>query len=149
MNVSQKGQYALRAIFELARNHGQGGPVSVSHIAEVQAIPNRFLEQILGQLRQAGFVESRRGTQGGYRLTVPPKELSVGKILRFIDGPLDPVKCIGADPAAKECPLYGRCAFANLWIRARDAVADVYDNTSLQDLVDQDQAALLTADFCI
>jgi len=77
MLVSQKAQYALRAVFELARRHGKGW-VKISDIADTQAIPIRFLEVILGQMKQAGFVVSRRGTEGGYMLAVAPGELTVG-----------------------------------------------------------------------
>jgi Rrf2 family protein len=139
MNVSQKCQYALRALFELARRRGDG-PTPLGEIAEVQAIPARFLEQILGQLRQGGFVASRRGSQGGYLLAADPASLSVGQIIRFIDGPFEPVPCVAGAEAA-DCPLYGGCAFLGLWQRAAGAVAGVFDETTFQDLMDQDDAA--------
>lgn len=149
MNLSQKCQYALRAIFELFKRCGEG-PISVAEIAEAQAIPPRFLLLILGQLRQAGFVESRRGVQGGYLLTGEPGELTVGDIIRFMEGPLDPVKCIGGDGAA-HCPLRGNCAFSGLWERAKQAVAEVYDTTSFQDLVDAERASAerYVVSYCI
>lgn len=140
MTISQKCQYALRAIYELARRSGTK-PVSVATIAEVQAIPPRFLEVILGQLRKKGFVQSRRGVQGGYLLAMPADKLTVGDVIRFIDGPLGPVRCV-ADKKEPACPLDGECAFMNLWIRARDAVAAVYDQTTFQDLVDEQREAV-------
>ena len=139
MNVSQKCQYGLRAVFELAKRQGMG-PTTVGEIAEAQAIPPRFLELILNQLRQGGFVESRRGVQGGYLLTLPPENLNVGDIIRFIDGPLAPVRCVASDKGV-DCPLHGNCAFMGMWIRARDAVAKVYDQTSFQDLIDEELAS--------
>ncbi len=90
MSVSQKCQYALRAVFELASRHGDA-PTSIREIAQAQAIPPKFLELILVQLRKAGFVESRRGAHGGYFLAVGPAALTVGEIIRFIDGPIAPV----------------------------------------------------------
>ena len=138
MNLSQKCQYALRAVYELAKRHG-AGPTSIREIAEIQAIPSRFLELILGQLKQSGYVESRRGVDGGYLLTVSPAELCVGDIIRFVDGPLDPVKCI-AGGRATDCPLLGNCAFTELWERAKQAVANVYDNTTFSDLIEEEQA---------
>jgi len=138
MIVSQKCQYGLRAILELAKRQGNG-PTTVGEIAEAQAIPPRFLELILNQLRQGGFVESRRGVQGGYILTLPPENLSAGDIIRFIDGPLAPVRCVASDKD-DNCPLHGNCAFMGMWIKARDAVANVYDQTSFQDLIAEELA---------
>ena len=139
MNVSQKCQYALRGIFELSKRMGRR-PTPISEIAAAQSIPPRFLELIFGELRQGGFIESRRGSRGGYLLTTAPQSLSVGQIIRFIDGPVAPVKCVsGAE--APQCPLNARCAFVGMWARARDAVAEVYDCTTFQDLLDQEPAA--------
>lgn len=149
MTVTQKCQYALRAVFELAKRHG-GGPTTIAQIAEAQAIPARFLELILRQLRQGGFVESRRGIQGGYLLAVAPQALSVGEIIRFVDGPVAPVRCV-ADSKGIDCPLYGNCAFMGMWSRARDAVAGVYDETTFQDLIEQELASAdrYVARYCI
>lgn len=148
MNLSQKCQYALRAVFELATRFGQG-PVTVGDIADKQAIPPRFLELILVQLKQGGFIESRRGVQGGYTLSVAPSSLTVGEIIRSVEGPLMPVKK-SDDPDAQQ-HLPGSYAFANLWDRAEKAVADVYDKTSFQDLIDEDRTAAgrYSADFSI
>ncbi len=139
MSVSQKCQYALRAVLELAKHRGTE-PLSVGKIAEAQAIPARFLELILGQLRGGGFVESRRGVQGGYFLAVSAEALSVGEIIEFIDGPVGPVRCLVAGKGS-DCPLYGNCAFMGMWRRARDATAEVYDETTFQDLIDAQEAA--------
>ena len=139
MSVSQKCQYALRAILELAKRDGQG-PTSIAEIAEAQAIPPRFGELIVGQLRQGGFVESRRGQHGGYLLSVSASTLTVGEIIRFVDGPVAPVRCVASDNDA-DCPLYGKCAFMGMWRRAGEAVARVYDETSFQDLIDQEARA--------
>jgi Rrf2 family transcriptional regulator, cysteine metabolism repressor len=149
MNLSQKCQYALRAVFELATRHGQG-PIPVGQIAEQQGIPARFLELILVQLKQAGYIESRRGVQGGYNLSVAPKQLSVGDVIRTIEGPLLPVRR-NEERAGKRARPPGDQAFSRLWERAERSVADVYDTTSFQDLIDEDRAAKsrYTADFSI
>ena len=149
MSVSQKCQYALRAIFELAKHRGNS-PVTVAQIAEAQAIPARFLELILGELRRGGFVESRRGVHGGYLLPVVPEDLNVGQTIRFIDGPVAPVRCVAGDKDSG-CPLYGSCAFVSMWRRARDAVAEVYDQTSFQDLIEKEAATAqnYVASYCI
>ena len=136
MNLSQKCQYALRALFELSRRAGRG-PLGIAEIAEAQAIPPRFLELILGQLKQTGWVQSYRGVHGGYALTVSPQEITVGKVIRLIEGPLKPVRCIAGQQGG-DCRLRGKCAFMGLWDRAEKAVSQVYDSTSLGDLVAED-----------
>ena len=93
MYVSQRCQYTLRALFELAKRQGST-PVTAAEIAESQAIPPRFLELILQGLRGKGIVDSRRGNQGGYVLTVAPESISVGDIIRTVDGWLAPVECV-------------------------------------------------------
>ena len=149
MNLSQRCQYALRALFELATRGGEG-PIPAGEIAEAQAIPPRFLELILAELKQAGYVESQRGARGGYQLAVSPDGVTVGEVIRLVEGPLGPVKCL-ASPDHGDCPLMGRCVFLGLWERAYEAVSQVYDTTSLQDLVDQAGAAQqrYVASYCI
>jgi len=134
--VSQKCQYALRAIFELAKHYGQG-PVKISDVAEAQAIPPRFLEVILSQLKQGGFVESRRGPGGGYLLVREPRHLVVGQVLRFVEGPLGPIVCV-ADSSVEPCPIHDRCALLPMWEKVHEAMAAVYDGTTFQDLLDEE-----------
>lgn len=135
MSISQKCQYALRAVFELARSNGTS-PVKISAIADAQAIPQRFLEVILSELKQGGFVNSRRGKQGGYLLARIPKDLSIGEIIRFVEGPLGPVACVLGE-SKNDCRLYEDCVFRPMWDKVRIAVSEVYDNTTFQQLVDQ------------
>lgn len=134
--MTQKCQYALRAVFELAHRVGQG-PVKIGDIARAQAIPPRFLELILNELRQAGIVESRRGARGGYMLSVRPEELTVGRIIRLVEGPVKAVDCVVA--GGRECPMRGDCAFEEMWTRAIDAMTDVFDNTTFSDLLKRDR----------
>lgn len=137
MHVSQKCQYALRAIFELTKRAGEG-PVKIGDIAQAQAIPQRFLEVILSQLKQGGFVESRRGAEGGYFLVRPGDGLTVGEIVRFVEGPMSLVDCVTAGGKAK-CPMDGTCVFMPIWERVEDAVSEVYDNTTFQYLVEEEE----------
>ncbi len=139
MNLSKKCQYTLRAVLELGKRQGEG-PVSASEIAAKQAIPLRFLELILRELRQAGYVESRRGTDGGYLATFTPEKLSAGEIIRFVDGTLDPTGCL-AGKGADACALHGRCAFMPLWGRVKQAVTDILDDASIADLIEEERAA--------
>jgi len=136
MAVTQKCQYALRALFELARRTSVG-PVSAGEVAEHQAIPKRFLEVILHQLRQGGFVDSQRGKEGGFYLARPAKSITVGEIIRFMDGPISPVDC--QKEPGHHCPLRDECVFRGLWDEARLALEQVYDTRSLQDLVEEEQ----------
>lgn len=148
MSISQKCQYALRATFELAKRPDE--VVTIADLAKAQAIPVRFLETILPQLKQSGLIESRRGIRGGYVLARDPRQIAVGEIIRFVDGPISPVRCVDG-PAETECPLYGRCAFLGLWQRAGAALSDVYDKTTLQDLIDEEQDAKVEQNpiYCI
>ena len=156
MVLSQKSQYAVRAVFELAKRHGRG-PVSAGRIAEAQYIPVRFLENILAQLRQAGIVESVRGKEGGYRLLRNPRDVSVGEVVRMIQGPLHAVDCADTtagpgDPRADDsrnrravdrpaCFLRPGCVLLPMWDKAHSAMMNVFDSTSFQDLLDQERAA--------
>jgi len=136
VQISQKCQYSLRAVFELARRWGEG-PVRIADVAEAQAIPLRFLEVILSQLKQGGFVGSQRGVRGGYTLIPDPSNLTVGEVVRFVEGPLNPVSCL-RDGSHGECPLHGECVFMDMWRRVGQAMAEVYDGMTFRDLVDED-----------
>ena len=133
----KKNQYALRAIFELAKHRGKG-PKKISEIAEIQAIPLRFLEVILGQLKGSGLVESKRGFYGGYSLTRSADKISVGDVLRFMDKPMGSENC-GACVSTTNCPFSGNCAFAAMWNRVNEAIFDIYDSTTIQDLLNNEK----------
>ncbi|MDR2574441.1 MAG: Rrf2 family transcriptional regulator [Desulfovibrio sp.] len=136
MGVSIKCQYGLRALFELGRRWGQG-LVRIPEIARVQMIPERFLENILNQLRQGGFVESRRGRGGGFMLARPPSGITVEELISFLDGQIYHLNCDGEQPV-HPCPLRGGCVFMPLWKEARAALTNVYRSKTLQDLIDLD-----------
>ncbi len=136
MIVSQKSRYALRAVFELARRFGRG-PAKIAEIAQEQAIPPRFLEVILSQLKQAGFLESRRGADGGYFLTRRPEQISVGDVIRHTQGHSGLAHCGGAR-SKEDCPFYGTCVFLPMWNRVQQAITGVYDGTTFQDLLAED-----------
>ena len=133
----KKNQYALRAIFELAKHRGKG-PKKISEIAEIQSIPLRFLEVILGQLKGSGLVESKRGFYGGYTLTRSADKISVGEVLRFMDKPMGSENC-GACVSTSNCPFSGNCAFAAMWNRVNEAIFDIYDSTTIQDLLNNEK----------
>ena len=146
MDISQKCQYGLRAVLELSLRVGRG-PVKTGDIAKAQAIPLKFLEVILVELKRGGFVESRRGVNGGYLLTGKPSELTAGQIITFIDGPIMPVDCMG-NGASSDCPQKSGCVFLDMWLEARDVVAAVYNGTTFRHLVEKYQNPL-SPDYCI
>lgn len=131
--VSSKCYYALRAIYALAA-HDRDEPLKIAAIAAREQIPIRFLEVILGQLKAGGFVKSRRGAEGGYLLAKPPEAITVGAVLRFVDGPIAPVDCVSQSRPAP-CTFDGHCAFFPFWNRVRQAISDVVDHTTFADLV--------------
>jgi Rrf2 family protein len=133
MLISKKHQYALRAIYELAKQYGSG-PVKISHIAEAQAIPERFLEVILGQLKKSGFVDSRRGYHGGYVLVTPPYRLTVGALMRYLQNDVDMMQCMVPTPESC-CPFQGDCAFYPMLGKVKAAIFEVYNGTTIQDLL--------------
>jgi Rrf2 family protein len=136
MMVSQKCQYALRSVFELSLRCGEG-PIKIAAIAKAQAIPARFLEVILGQLKQGQFVRSRRGNEGGYELNRPPTEITVGELIRFVEGPFGPVHCVMGESHTNDCPFHGDCVFLPMWEKVEKAISGVYDSTTFNDLVEQ------------
>ena len=133
MKISTKGRYALRIMIDLGMNRNQG-PIRVKDIASRQDISEKYLEQIIALFNKAEYVKSIRGAQGGYLLTREPKDYTVGMILRLAEGSIAPVSCVDTDKT--ECKRRGRCVSAKLWQRVNDAVNEVVDNTTLQDLLD-------------
>lgn len=130
MSLSLKCQYAVRALFELARREG-AGLVRLREIADAQHIPHRYLENILNELRRGGFVASKRGKDGGFVLNRAATDISVGDVVRFVEDSVHPVECV----ADNLCPLTGKCVFLSLWDEAKRAVEKVYDEKTLADLV--------------
>ena len=124
MNISVKGEYALQAIFDLSSRR-PGEPVKIADIAHRQKIPQKFLELILAGLKQGGFVESRRGAEGGYLLARSAESITVGEVVRFVEGP-QPGK---TRPRRKvETP------FSEMWQQVDRAVSDIIDHTTFADL---------------
>lgn len=123
MKISTKGRYGLTIMIELAKKHGEG-PTSLKSIAQNNDLSEHYLEQLVSPLRNARLVKSIRGAYGGYVLAHEPNEITAGDIIRVLEGPISPVEVIeNEEPAKRE-----------LWIRIRDAVKDVLDNTTLEDL---------------
>jgi Rrf2 family protein len=124
LNISVKGEYALLALFDLALQK-PGEPVKIAGIAERQRIPQKFLELILASLKQGGFVESRRGADGGYLLARPPREIAVGEILRFVENGRH------GRAQSKRRP---DSPYQEMWARVEAAVSGVLDQCTLADV---------------
>lgn len=137
MLISAKGRYALRSMIDLSLN-GTESNVKLKDIAERQDIPLKYLEQIISILNKAGYVKSERGPTGGYRLSKPPEEYTVGMIIRAIEGDVAPVSCISDD-----CGRSDRCVSMILWKKLNDAVNSVLDGTTLADMMDWSQKGQL------
>lgn len=135
----KKNQYAIRAIFELAKRRGKG-PTKISEIARAQAIPVRFLEVILGKLKGSGFVSSKRGFYGGYSLVKSPDRITVGDLIRFLEGNPKDAHCMACDSDGS-CPASSHCAFLPMWNQVRDAVFEIFDGTTIQDLLNNEKKA--------
>ncbi|WP_026693816.1 cysteine metabolism transcriptional regulator CymR [Peribacillus kribbensis] len=125
MKISTKGRYGLTIMIELARKHGEG-PTSLKAIAQTHDLSEHYLEQLIAPLRNAGLVKSIRGAYGGYLLGRDPEDITSADIIRVLEGPISPVEGIEDEEPAKR----------ELWIRIRDAVKNVLDNTTLKDLAD-------------
>lgn len=137
MKISTKGRYAIRLMLDLAVNN-TGEPISLKDVAKRQDISDKYLEQIISVLNRAGYVKSVRGAQGGYYLRKRPEDYTVGMILRLTEGSLAPVSCIDEEDEIN-CDKKDSCVTVMLWKKINDAVNDVVDHTTLQDLVDWQQ----------
>ncbi len=132
MRISTKGRYALRMMLDLAL-HDTGTPVRIKEIAARQEISDKYLEQIVAVLNKAGYVRSVRGPQGGYLLTRPAQEYTVGMILRLTEGSLAPVECL--DSEAASCEKSDDCVTVLVYRKMNEAVNDVIDHITLADLM--------------
>lgn len=140
--LSKKTKYGLQALLSLARGYGQG-PLLIADLAERERIPRKFLEYILLQLKNAGLLQSRKGKGGGYSLAKPPGEISVGRAVRILEGPLAPVPCVSVIAYRKcpECQDEQTCGIRLVMKDVRDAIAKVLDNTSLQEMLERSEQA--------
>ncbi len=123
MKISTKGRYGLTIMMELAKHYGEG-PTSLKKIANDNNLSEHYLEQLASPLRNAGLVKSVRGAYGGYILADKPEEITAGEVIRVLEGPISPVEVLEDEEPAKR----------DLWIKIRDAVKDVLDNTTIDDL---------------
>ena len=138
MNLSKRGEYALRALIDLGIASELGWPMlQISELAAKEKLPIKFLEQIFTQLKAAGYVKSRRGKFGGYSLARPMKRIKFGAVIRLIDGPLAPIRCVSRTSYARcSCPDEVHCGLRMLMLDVRNAISTVLDRFTLADIVD-------------
>src|ERR1700733_5021744 len=134
--LTAKGKYSLKALAHLATLDSQA-MTQANDIAKANGIPKKFLDAILGELRNAGIVQSQKGPGGGYRLARVPSEIRIGHVIRTIDGPLAPIAC--ASPTAyqpcRDCSDVRACSVRLMMTKVRDAISDVLDSVTLSDMI--------------
>ena len=133
MKLSTRGRYGLRAMFRLALCDG-GEPVPLNAVAQAENIPEAYLEQLMPTLKKAGLVRSVRGAQGGYVLARSPNEISVGDILRPLEGDFAPSACMSGD-GQDVCAMQGVCTSRIVWERLKDGINEVMDGITLSDML--------------
>lgn len=134
MKISKKGEYALKALVELAINYDKGEAITlINDIAEREDIPSKYLEQILLTLRNAGILVSKRGVGGGYTLSRPPADISLGEVIRVVEGPLAPLDCVSVSRHV-DCPNETTCGLYSVMLEVRNAISSIVDNISLKDI---------------
>ena len=138
MKLSQKGEYALRSLINLGiAVEVKRSLVQVSELADNEQIPVKFLEQIMQALKEAGLITSVRGKFGGYRLAKPAREITIGQVVRLIDGPLAPIGCVSQSAYEKcTCPDEAHCGLRMLMLDVRNAIAGILDRYTLADVVE-------------
>jgi Rrf2 family protein len=138
MKISKRGVYALRALIDLGIASELGWPMlQISELASKEKLPIKFLEQIFTQLKSAGYVASRRGKFGGYSLARPTSQIKFGAVIRLIDGPLAPIRCVSQTSYARcSCPDENHCGLRMLMFDVRNAISTILDRYTLADIVE-------------
>ncbi|MBL4933566.1 MULTISPECIES: RrF2 family transcriptional regulator [Clostridium] len=145
MKISTKGRYGIQLMLDLAIHYNQQ-LVPLKDIASRQEISEKYLEQIITPLNKSGYVRSVRGSQGGYMLALEPSKITIGMLLRVLEGPLYPVDCAATDNP--NCDRASTCVTIGIWKKMKEAVESVVDNISLEDLVEEYKSKI-EPDFCI
>lgn len=140
--ISKRTQYGLKAMLALGSRYGTG-PVLIATLSKQEGIPTNFLELILRDLKGAGLLESKKGPHGGYQLSRPPSSITIGTLIRAMEGPLAPLPCASetAFRPCEECPDVESCGTRIIMRQVRDAIANVLDKTTLADAIRQSEMA--------
>ncbi|HEY9593428.1 MAG TPA: Rrf2 family transcriptional regulator [Spirochaetia bacterium] len=146
MHISYKGDYAIKTILDLSEHFGEE-PVTIQELATRSDIPIKFLEQILLALKRGEFVKSRRGKAGGYTLARDPSQISLGDVMRYIDGPIEPVACVNDD--YKGCGDMTGCVLRGVWSKVAESTARIVDTVTFKSLADQRRKMKTAEDYQI
>ncbi len=134
MKLSTRGRYGLKAMYQLALHYGEG-PIPLNSIAEKQGLSENYLEQLFSVLKKEGLLQSVRGAQGGYMLAKHPQDITVGHILRTLEGNMAPVDCVVE--GSKKCDREDECATKFVYMQIQDSINNVIDSISLQDMINE------------
>ena len=146
MRISHKGDYALKAMLDLSLHHN--AELVTSHdLAKRIDAPIKFLEQVLLELKKGGFIESRRGNIGGYLLSKTPDKITVGQVIKYIDGPVEPIICV--KEGYSNCADINTCVFKKMWHEVSRATLEIIDNVTFEELVSQVNAARQVLEYSI
>jgi Rrf2 family protein len=146
MKITFRGDYALKAVLDLALHYGKE-LVTIHDIAKRIDAPAKFLEQVLLELKRGGFIESRRGKVGGFLLSKAPDKITVGDVLRFVEGSIEPIACV--KERYSSCRDIYKCAFRKIWQNVYKATSDIVDSITFQDLVLQAGVAQRASEYSI
>ncbi len=134
MKITYKGDYALKAILDLSFFYQSGRAVPLSEIAERQNIPENYLEQIMLILKRAGLVTSKRGVGGGFVLLHDPTNLTLGAVIRLVEGPIEPIICANT-PHNNSCGEEDTCAFREVWVKVTEAISAIVDQVTFASIM--------------
>lgn len=137
LSLSSKGEYGVRAMFEIARDYNKG-PLSIKEISRRQGMSVSYLEQLLNKLRRAGLIRSRRGPGGGYILEKKPDDISIGTILHTLEGPVAITNCLVPKAGQPECNLIEKCVTRLLWKSLGEKIENFLETISLSDLLKEE-----------
>lgn len=136
MRLSTKGRYGVRAMFELALHHSEGA-VSLKKVAQQQGISEKYLEHLFASLKKAHLIMSTRGARGGYRLARSPGEITVGDIVRVLEGSVTVSDCADEEYDGEPCSRMEQCVVHKVWIQVRDRINEVLDSITLEDMCEE------------
>jgi len=140
MKISFKGDYAIKSLVYLASQYtrNKDSRSQIGEISKIQDIPVKFLEHILLTLKNAGYVKSHRGTKGGYSIAKDPEKITLGEIIRLIDGPTSSIACVSRSRNSY-CDFEKKCVLKPIFEEVRDAISDIIDNITFKDLVEKEE----------
>ena len=135
MRLSTKGRYGVRAMFDLALHSGDGA-IALKSVAQREHISEKYLEHLFASLKKAGLIRSVRGAQGGYRLARSPEDITLGDIIRVLEGPIAPTECVVDDDGEEKCERSSDCVMRSIWTDVRDQINGILDDITLAQIVE-------------